>query len=107
MAPQALSKKLNQVERFTNIKEGDYIIVPCYSDIATAVACDRHHYSEEGKSRDLANQIDLKYRYNNDGDILRIPRDNLKEGLQRRLRVRGNTVADLYDFKDEIEELFD
>ncbi|MPN03525.1 hypothetical protein SDC9_150755 [bioreactor metagenome] len=30
----------------------------------------------------------------------------MSEGLQRRLRVRGNTVANLYDFKEEIEKIF-
>ncbi len=107
IAPQALSKKLNQVERFSNIKEGDYVIVPYWSNIAIAEAGADHIYSEEAKNLDLANQIKVKYVKDKDGNILKIPRYNLENTLQKRLRVRGNTVADLWDFRNEIERIFD
>ena len=64
-------------------------------------------YFEKGTNPDidLANQRAVTYRYK-DNEPLIIPRNDLSEGLQRRLRVRGNTVSNLYEFKDEIEEIF-
>ncbi len=103
--PQVISKKLNEVERFKNIKKGDYIIVPYYSYIAIAEAEEGEIYSSEAYNLDLSNQKRVSYRYS-EGEILKIPRAELSEGLQRRLRVRGNTVSNLFEFKDEIEKIF-
>ena len=100
-----VSRQLNEVERFKGIKKGDIIIVPYYSYITIAEAEDREIYSEEDKKLDLANQRRVSYRYK-DKELYVIPRSDLSEGLQRRLRVRGTTVANLYEFKDEIECIF-
>lgn len=102
---QVVSKKLNEVERFKSIKRGDYIIIPYNSYIAIAEAGDTEIYSETAKNLDLSNQIEVSYRYDN-GELLTIPRNDLSEGLQRRLRVRGNTVSNLFEFKEEIERIF-
>ena len=101
-----ISKKLNEVERFKNLKKGDFIVVPYYSYIAIAEVEDKEIYFEKGTNPDidLANQRAVTYRYK-DNEPLIIPRNDLSEGLQRRLRVRGNTVSNLYEFKDEIEEI--
>ena len=53
----------------------------------------------------MANQRAVQYRYK-DGSLLVVPRNELSEGLQRRLRVPGSSVSNLYDFRDEIERLF-
>lgn len=105
VAQQVVSKKLNEVERFKSIKKGDYIIVPYNSYIAIAEAGNTEIYSETVKYMDLSNQIEVYYRYEN-GELLTIPRNDLSEGLQRRLRVRGNTVSNLFEFKEEIERIF-
>lgn len=105
-APQVDSKNLNEVERFKNIQAGDYIIVPFYSGIALCVAEKEELYNNEAYRSDLSNQRRVAYRYL-DNELLVIPRTELSEGLQRRLRVRGNTVSNLYEFKDEIEKIFE
>lgn len=101
-----VSKKLNEVRRFHNIKAGDFIIVPFYNAIRLAVASDAILYEEESAyDLDLSNQRKVRYVFS--GDTIRtIPRDVLSEALQRRLRVRGSTISDLFEFKDEIEKLF-
>lgn len=104
-AQQVISKNLNEVERFKDMKKGDYILVPFNSYIALAEADEKEIYSPEDCKQDLANQRSVNYRYEN-GNLLIIPRNELSEGLQRRLRVRGNTVANLFEFKDEIEMIF-
>lgn len=100
-----ISKKLNEVVRFKDIQAGDYIIVPFHSSIALAVAETDELYSLYDLDRDLSNQRKVSYRYS-DSDVLRIPRNELSEGLQRRLRVRGTAVANLFEFADEIETIF-
>jgi len=104
-AENVISRKLNEVERFKSLQNGDIIIVPYNSFIAIAEATETERYSDDGYELDLANQRVVTYRYENN-EVLIIPRNELSEGLQRRLRVRGNTVSNLFEFKDEIELIF-
>lgn len=97
--------KLNECMRFKGIEKGDYIIIPYYSGIALAVAQGEEWYSESADKLDLCNQHRVEYIRKN-GDILSVSRKCLSEGLQRRLRVPGVTVADLTQFSDEIDKLF-
>ncbi len=101
-----VSKNLNECIRFKKIKKGDKIVVPYYSGIALAIAEGGALYSEEASEIDLSNQHKVSYLYK-DGIILSVPRNNLSEGLQRRLRVPGMSVSDLSEFADEIEKLFE
>jgi predicted Mrr-cat superfamily restriction endonuclease len=104
--PQVVGRQLNQVRRFHNINAGDYIVIPFYNSIRLAIAEDKIIYDESAYESDLANQ--RKVLYQRSGNTFKtIPRDVLSEALQRRLRVRGSTVSNLYEFKDEIEKLFD
>ena len=90
-----LSKKLNEVKRFKLIKDGDYILVPYYNYVVIAEATGEEKYSDEDKSQDLSNQKIVRYRLVDDNERLMIPRNELSEGLQRRIRVRGSTVSNL------------
>ena len=103
--PQVIGRKLNEVRRFHNINDDDYIIIPFYNSIRLAITDDKILYDKGAYDYDLANQRKVRYQYS--GNTYKtIPRDVLSEALQRRLRVRGSTVSDLYEFKDEIEKLF-
>ncbi len=104
--PPLVSKKLNEVKRFHTINEGDFIIIPYRSSIRLAIAKAEHIYSKEASGLDLANQIKVDYLLTKD-DFKTIPRKSLSEGLQRRLKVRGSTVSDLHEFRDEIDQIFD
>ena len=90
-----LSKKLNEVKRFKLIKDGDYILVPYYNYVVIAEATSEEKYSDEDKSQDLSNQKIVRYRLVDDNERLMIPRNELSEGLKRRIRVRGSTVSNL------------
>lgn len=105
IASQTVSKRLNEAVRFKEIKKGDYIIVPYYSYIAIAEATGADKYSLCDWYQDLANQKCVSFRHTDKG-ILYIPRSDLSEGLQRRLRVRGSSVANLFEFKEEIDKIF-
>lgn len=105
-APQVVGKKKNEVRRFKGIKSGDRIIIPYYDAICLAKARSEQLYDKTiVDSLDLSNQRQVDY-LRVEGSVVHISRDELSERLQRRLRVRGTTVADLYEFGEEIEALF-
>lgn len=105
-APQVVGRNLNEVVRFINIQKGDYIIVPYWSHILMAVSKGEFLYDEKAYDCDLANQLKVSYLQDL-GEVKKVPRNALSEGLQRRLRVRGSSVSSLEDFCDEIIRLFD
>ena len=100
-----VTMKLNECMRFKRIEIGDLIIIPYYSGIALAVAEKEEQYSDNAVEIDLANQHKVSYLFK-DKEVLSVPRNNLSEGLQRRLRVRGRAVSDLSEFFEEIDFLF-
>ena len=105
-APQVIGKKRNEVRRFKEIKQGDRLVIPSWGSICLAEAEADEFYSTQDSKCDLANQRKVAYHRDQNGNIIYIPRVNLSEGLQRRLRVRGTTISDLWEFIDEIDSLF-
>ncbi len=106
-AAQVIGKRKNEVRRFMRIKRGDRIIIPYWSNVLLAVAEAQKTFSPEAAGeRDLGNQHLVSYVEDKDGELRTVPRDQLSEGLQRRLRVPGSAVSDLSDFAPEIEDLF-
>lgn len=106
-APQVVGKKKNEIRRFKHLQCGDHIVVPYWSSIRLATAKGQELFSaEDGQTRDLGNQHAVDYLLDKNVDFLTVPRDQLSEGLQRRLRVRGSTILDLKEFAQEIKNLF-
>ncbi len=107
VAPQVVAKKLGEVRRFKSLRTGDRVVVPRAGAVVLAKVLDEERCSTvAGEARDLANQRSVTYMRDSQGAIAELPRDLLTEGLQRRLRVRGSTIADLAEFGEEIENLF-
>jgi len=107
VAPQVVGKKKNEVRRFKELKEGDRILIPHWGNVRIAVATGQERFSpKDGGARDLANQHIVRFVRSQTGDFISFPRSDLSEGLQRRLRVRGTTIANLAEFTEEIEKLF-
>jgi predicted Mrr-cat superfamily restriction endonuclease len=104
--PSVRGKKLNEVRRFSTLREGDGVIVPFPGSIALGIATGVSRYASDLKHLDMANQHGVKFLHSADGELNRIPRGNLSEALQRRLRVRGTTIADLAAFAEEIRPMF-
>lgn len=103
-APQVIGKKKNECRRFKGMKKGDRIVVPFLGAICLAEVEKEELYSQ--LDQDLSNQRKVTYLRDQNEEVVYIPRDKLSEGLQRRLRVRGTTIADLREFSDEIDNLF-
>ena len=106
VSPQYLGKRKNEIRRFKMMQKGDRVVVPYGASIRLATATDQELYDEcQAASTDLANQRRVIYETLGD-DLLTIPRHKLSEGLSRRLRVRGVSVGDLWEFGEEIDDLF-
>ncbi len=104
-AQQTVGRKLNEIRRFLEIKENDVIIVPYYSGIRIGFAEKKRYYDEQLKGKDMSNCIRISFLQTDNNEPLVISRRQLTEGLQRRLRVRGSTISDLYEFGEEIEQI--
>lgn len=87
---------------------GDKIIVPYPSSIRLAHASNQQLYNTKyaGDDVDLANQRKVDYVRNEKNEIVTVSRSELSTRLQTRLRVRGSTVRDLFEFSTEIDDLF-
>lgn len=107
-APQVVGKKLNEVRRFMQFRAGDRVVVPHWDSICLATVGEESCYVGSGHDHDLdlANQRRVEY-LKVEGQRVRISRASLPEALQRRLRVRGTTVADLEDFSDWLKALYE
>lgn len=106
-AATSVGRWLAQVRRFKNIKADDRILVPYRGSVCLAAATGTESFNQrDGKSVDLGNQKGVDYVLTPEHKVFSVARGQLSEGLQRRLSVRGNSVADLFEFKDEIDSLF-
>lgn len=98
-------RRLNAVRRFKNLKARDRIIVPYRGAIRLAIAEAEQVFDLSAGPLDLCNQRKVQYLKTPEG-FRNVPRKNLSEGLQRRLRMPGGIVVDLFEFGEEIEALF-
>jgi len=105
MDPNLSGKRKTQIRRFIEIKKGDRILVPWWDYVCLAVAEGNIIYDKTRIDDEQSNQQVVKYLKNEDGHIC-IPRKELKEGLQRRLRVPGQFVSDLEEFEEDLNNIF-
>lgn len=93
-------RQTNQIKRYFNLKQGDYVIVPFSGTIAIAeVVGHKSHYPITEGLQYGENRISVRYLKHNDGYF--IPRSNLTTALQNRLKVYM-TICDLNEFSDEL-----
>ncbi len=100
-----LGRSANQIRRFKSIKKGDLIVVPIWGAVAIGEALgeevhndDEPYYSNEG-----SNQQRVSFPVDSTGKVRLIARSDLREDLQRRLKIRI-TIADLWEFGDVLEQ---
>ena len=93
-------RQTNQIKRYFNLKQGDYVIVPFSGAVAVAeiVGEKSYHPVTEGIQYG-ENRISVRYLKHKNGYF--IPRGNLSTALQNRLKIRM-TVCDLNEFSDEL-----
>ncbi|NMP30660.1 restriction endonuclease [Thalassotalea sp. M1531] len=95
-----IGRQRNQIKRFYDIKGGDIIVVPVSRAIVIGIAKGEKSYAQSPWNG--ANRVSVEFFKNEIGDVIRIPRYKLSEGVQSRLKIRM-TVANLNEFSDEFE----
>jgi restriction system protein len=98
----AVGRRKKAIKRFYNIKQDDVVIVPMDSACAIGIATNKKLYAPEVKKG--ANQIQVEYLKDSEGQLVKIPRKEISEALSTRLKVRA-AVVNISEFKDEIELL--
>ncbi|CAM4353215.1 restriction endonuclease [Pseudoalteromonas ostreae] len=94
-----IGRQRNQIKRFFDIAEGDIVIVPVYRAILVGIATGDKSFAE--KPWNGANRVSVNFFKKAGGSVVKIPRYELTEGLQSRLKIRMS-IANLNEFKDEI-----
>ncbi|ERJ00784.1 MULTISPECIES: restriction endonuclease [Eubacteriales] len=108
-SPQLVGRKKAEVTRFCKIKSGDLVVVPCKGGFYIGESTGHYLYSSEAVVRDLANQLQVRFRCGSDGKPLRFVRAGKNMALTTKLRTRGFSIL---EFDDErvvqgIEELWE
>lgn len=101
-----LGRCANQIRRFFNIDEGDFIVTSLPYSVAIGKAKGGIFYDESYIKMGRPNQRLVNFHRDENGSIITIPRKSFSEAFQRRLRVRGMTVNSLDEFSDEISEAY-
>lgn len=93
-------RQTNQIKRYFNLKQGDYVIVPFSGSIAIAEVVGQKSYHPITKGLPYGeNRITVGYLKHKDGYF--IPRSSLSTALQNRLKIRP-TIGDLNEFSEEL-----
>ena len=98
---RVISRKLNEIRLFMEIKPGDCIIVPYPSAFIIAEVTGTIQYDKDALSLDISNQFPVNYF----DKMKKYPRSLLSTALQSRLGAPGMTISDLSKFSDEIEKI--
>jgi restriction system protein len=101
-----IGRKANQIRRFKAIRKGDVLVVPYRgSTVAIGEAMGEELKNPVYCGQDGSNQQRVRFLRNAAGEIMLLARSNLSEALQKRLKIRI-VIADLAEFKDEIDTAF-
>ena len=100
---QSVGRSGNQLRRFIEVKQGDFIVVPAPARIYIGIATGEKQFCADKPWGE--NQIEVTFPCDAENEPISIARTDLKQGLQSRLRIRL-TVADLDYFRDEIIERY-
>lgn len=98
-----LGRKENQIRRFYNIQQGDLLVVPVNRAILLARATGKKSFSLDVGYGE--NRVGAEFLRNSDGTLKRVPRDELSNALETRLKIRM-AIASLDEFSEELEGLY-
>lgn len=98
-----IGRKENQIRRFFNIQHGDLMVVPVNRAILLARATGKKNFSLDVPYGE--NRVGAEFLRNPDGSLKRVPRDDLSNALETRLKIRM-AIAPLDEFAEELERLY-
>lgn len=100
-----IGRRANQVRRFFNMKEGDLVVVPFPYSVAIGTVASGLFYDEAYYGHDRANQRKVNFPRNEEGNVIKVPRNAFSEAFQRRLRLQM-AVNGLNEFSKDISDAY-
>lgn len=101
---QNIGRRRKAILRFFNIKKDDVVIIPLAESFAIGIATGDKSFGDEVK--DGYNRVSVDYFKDKQGQVIKVPRNQVTEGLSSRLRVRP-AVVEIAKFKEEIDSLIE
>jgi len=101
-----MGRKRKQIKLFHDIQEGDIIVVPIKKSIAIGIATDRKDYEATPDERYTNNRIIVEFFKDKNGETIYIPRTELENQFETRLRIR-TSIASLQSFEVHINEILE
>lgn len=98
-----VGRKENQIRRFFNIQQGDLLVVPVNRAILLARTTGKKSFSLDVPYGE--NRVGAEFLRNHDGSLKRVPRNDLPNALETRLKIRM-AIASLDEFAEELEALY-
>lgn len=99
-----VGRNSNSIRYFFNLSVGDIVVVPLSRAIAIGIVSGNKRFVPEFANLNACNQVSVDFFCNDDGKIIRIPRNDLSEGLSSHLKIR-KAIARLHNFRKEIEKI--
>lgn len=93
------------IRRYMALQRGDLVVVPWWGTILLAEVRGERHYDDRFYDLMGSNQVEVRFVTDAQGAVRLIPRSDLSESLQRRLKTQW-AVTDLWEFETEISKLF-
>ncbi|OUY07776.1 restriction endonuclease [Acinetobacter populi] len=101
-----IGRNTNNISRFFNLQKGDVVVVPLSKAITIGIVEGEKSFDLNLAKDKACNLIAVNFFRTVDGHILRIPRKDLSQGLESRLKSR-TTISNLNIYKDEIHRIID
>lgn len=88
-------RQLGQVKRLVDIVKGDVIVVPAYKSFYLGYATGERIYDEDYVEDDLANQLIVDFKKDENGKPMVFAREGKNTALMSKLRARGFTILEI------------
>lgn len=92
---RARGRQLGQVKRLAGIENGDVIVVPAYKSFYLGYATGERIYDEDYMEDDLANQLIVDFKKDENGKPMVFAREGKNTALMSKLRARGFTILEI------------
>jgi len=103
----AIGRQSNQIRRFKSITKGDILVVPYWGTVIIAEALGEQIYAGPNSpfyGKNGCNQHRVKFHTDTAGKVKIVPRNQISERLQKRLKIRAS-LTDLTFLKDDIDPI--
>lgn len=104
--PNGIGRQKNIIKRYYNISEGDIVIIPVFKAIVIGIVDGKKKFNATLSKHNACNLISVNFFKTKDNHLVLIPRVELSQDLQDRLKVRPSN-ANFNEFQGSIHTIID